>query len=78
MIKEYKNGDAIYCPWCNCELDGTAEENVIPNRIGNASMATDRCWECDESFTAYRKDKETVCVTTPEDYEDANEKTSQV
>lgn len=76
MIKEYKNGDAIYCPRCVCELEGIAEDNVIPGRMGEASMAVDRCWVCDEDFTAYRKDKETVCITTTEDYENAYEKTS--
>ena len=62
MAREYKNGDVIYCPHCDCELEGTAEDNVIPGRTGEESQSEDRCWECDERFVAYRKDADTVVV----------------
>lgn len=78
MIREYKNDAAIYCPYCNCELEGVAEDNVIPDRTGGESRANDNCWECDRMFTAYRKDTDTVCVSSFEDYEDDYEETSQV
>lgn len=78
MNKEYKNTDVIYCPHCKCGLEGSAEDNTIPGRTGDESRSDDQCWECDKPFTAYRKDKDTICVSTTEDYEYEREENSPV
>ena len=55
------------CPHCGEELDlmghGTADDLVIPGRVGRASRSVDECHACDEEFSAELTEDGRIFIT---------------
>lgn len=50
MSRIYQKGEKVLCPHCFDEQEYTAEDYVIPGRVGPASESEEQCWSCDEYF----------------------------
>lgn len=60
-IKTFANEEIPVCDFCGLLLDGPAENYVIWGKpAGEASKASDQCYECDAPFTAMRVDDEHI------------------
>ncbi len=55
--------DPVRCPHCHAEQEGTAEDYVVPGRIGPASRFLERCTECDGRFHVERTPEDRYMVS---------------
>ncbi len=70
MAKTYKPKDTVQCPHCNEDLEGVAEDFVIPGRTGFASAAEEQCGHCDGEFRCLRLPSGDIEVEEIENEED--------
>ncbi len=71
MTKEYNPTDKIRCPQCAVIQDDTAEDYVIPGKVGGASRADDQqCHACDGWFGAIRLEDGKIEIEERDDPEE--------
>lgn len=69
----YSPNETVFCPNCEEEWDGVAEDYVIPNRFGLASEALNQCGYCDHWFTCTRMDSGHIEIEETDEAEDDDE-----
>jgi hypothetical protein len=70
MAQTYKPKDTIQCPHCNEDLEGVAEDFVIPGRFGSDSACDEMCGHCDGEFRCLRLSNGDIEVEEIEKEED--------